>query len=80
MVCTFPDDYPTSSAPIIEIEVTKGLSLDRGEELKAIAESVATENIGLPSIFTVAEAIKDWLIDNNIPGQDGSMYSGWSFV
>jgi hypothetical protein len=23
----------------------------------------------------ICEAVKDWVIDNNIPGQDGSMYA-----
>ncbi len=76
LVCELPTDYPTSEAPILNIEVVKGLSMDRGEELKQFADKIAVENIGLPSIFTVAEGVKEWLVDNNIPGQDGSMYSG----
>ena len=31
--------------------------------------------MGGPSIFGIAEAIKDWLMDNNNSGQDGSMYA-----
>lgn len=29
----------------------------------------------MPSIYTIAEAIRSWLVDNNVPGQDGSMYA-----
>ena len=76
LICEMPSDYPSSCAPIINLEVIKGLSLDRGDELKAVAVKVAEDNVGLPSVFTIAEAIKEWLVDNNIPGQDGSMYSG----
>ncbi len=78
VVCEMPADYPTSVPPILTIEVIKGLSLDRGDELLLVAQKIANENIGLPSIFTVAEGVKEWLQDNNIPGQDGSMYSGIS--
>ena len=75
-MCEFPADYPNTVAPILEVVVTKGLSLDRGDELLLVAQNAANENIGLPSIFTIAELVKEWLVDNNIPGQDGSMYSG----
>lgn len=76
LVCEFPPDYPTTAPPVLSIRVIKGLSVDRGDELLLMAEKIASENIGLPSIFTIAEGVKEWLIDNNIPGQDGSMYSG----
>lgn len=76
LICELPSDYPTSVPPILSIKVLKGLSVDRGDELLAVAQKCAEENIGLPSIFTIAELVKEWLIDNNIPGQDGSMYSG----
>ena len=33
------------------------------------------ENLGMPSIFATAEAIREWLVENNIEGQDGSMYA-----
>lgn len=44
--------------------------------MKEVADRVALENLGAPSVFAVAEAVKEWLVDNNIAGQDGSMYSG----
>lgn len=29
----------------------------------------------MPSIYIIAEAIRAWLQDNNVQGQDGSMYA-----
>jgi len=29
----------------------------------------------MASIFTVAEAVREWLVDHNVTGQDGSMYA-----
>ena len=29
----------------------------------------------MPSIYTIAEAVRTWLQDNNVAGQDGSMYA-----
>ena len=57
------------------IEVQKGLGKKHADELRAIALENAESNIGGPSIFVIAEAIKDWLMDNNNAGQDGSMYA-----
>jgi hypothetical protein len=71
-----PATYPSSSPPILSIQIVKGLSATQGDELKEVADRVASENIGVPSVFAVAEAVKEWLVDNNIAGQDGSMYSG----
>lgn len=52
------------------------MSANQADEVKELADRVALENIGAPSVFAVAEAVKEWLVDNNIAGQDGSMYSG----
>ena len=71
-----PPTYPSDTIPIISIQIEKGLSANQSDELKELADRVAQENIGAPSIFAVAEAVKEWLVDNNIAGQDGSMYSG----
>lgn len=50
--------------------------MNQADEVKEVADRVALENVGAPSVFAVAEAVKEWLVDNNIAGQDGSMYSG----
>ena len=54
----------------------KGLGSSQVDELMEIIGGVLQENIGTPSIFTTAEAVREWLVDNNTPGQDGSMYAG----
>jgi hypothetical protein len=33
----------------------------------------------MPCAFVVAEAVKEWLVENNTEGQDGSMYSGMCY-
>ena len=57
------------------LEIEKGLGRKHADELKGKVIQCATENVGMPSIFTITELIKEWLSDNNIPGQDGSMYA-----
>ena len=74
LIIEFPPDYP-SVVPTVEIEVEKGLGKKHADELRLIALENAESNVGCPSIFGIAEAIKDWLMDNNNPGQDGSMYA-----
>jgi DRG Family Regulatory Proteins, Tma46/RWD domain len=74
LLVEFPVDYP-SVVPIIGIDVEKGLGKKHSDELRVIALEHAESNVGGPSIFVIAEAIKDWLMDNNNPGQDGSMYA-----
>jgi hypothetical protein len=72
---TLPADYPGSVPPLMEMEVEKGLGKKHIEELREIINKTATENIGMPSVFTIAEAAREWLRDNNVAGQDGSMYA-----
>lgn len=76
LVCELPRTYPEETAPFLSIEIEKGLSSIHADELAILADTTATENIGMPCVFTVAEILKEWLIDNNVAGQDGSMYSG----
>lgn len=72
--CEFPHDYP-ETLPLVSIEVEKGLGKKHAEELQELVNARADENIGTPSIYVIAEAVREWLLDNNIPGQDGSMYA-----
>ena len=76
LLCEFPPNYPSDGPPILTIKGEKGLSATQVEELQTLADSSALENVGMASIFTVTEVVKEWLADNNIAGQDGSMYSG----
>ncbi len=61
---------------MLDIQNEKGLSNDQIDELKSICIKTADENIGMPSVFMVTSGMQEWLQENNIPGQDGSMYSG----
>jgi len=74
LVVTYPPAYP-SVVPSIVVEAEKGLGKKQVEELQQLADDTAAANVGMPSIFVVAEALKEWLADNNKPGQDGSMYA-----
>ena len=74
LVVDYPSDYP-SVVPNISIEPEKGLGKKQIDELQIVAKEVADSNVGMPSVFVIAEAIKEWLADNNKPGQDGSMYA-----
>lgn len=76
LVAAMTNAYPTSEPIFVHIERRKGLSIEQGDELKELANNVASENLGMPSIFIVANAMQEWLQENNSPGQDGSMYSG----
>jgi hypothetical protein len=76
LICTIPSDYPSGDGlPAFEVEPFKGLGKKQCEEIIKIAEESALENQGMASIFTVAEAVREWLVDNNVAGQDGSMYA-----
>ena len=76
LLATFPPEYPGSAPPELTVEVEKGLGRRQKEDLEALADSTAaSEGVGVPVIFTVCEALKEWLCDNNVAGQDGSMYS-----
>ena len=74
LICKVSLEYP-DLPPELSIEAVKGLSKKQCDDLLEIANRTAVENLGMPSIFTIAEAVREWLVDNNIAGQDGSMYA-----
>ena len=74
LICEVPPEYP-EVVPTINIEVIKGLGASHEEEIMALGNEKLAENLGMPSIFATAEAIREWLVENNIEGQDGSMYA-----
>ena len=57
LVCSMPDDYP-ECVPEITIDVEKGLSRLKHEEAIALANTTAEDNMGMPSIFVIAEALR----------------------
>jgi len=76
LVATIPLNYPEEIGPELDIEILKGLAEEQRKILLDIALMTAEANMGMPSIFSCCEAIREWLFDNNIKGQDdGSMYA-----
>lgn len=76
LVAAMVQDYPTTSSVLFEIEGKKGLSPDQIEEAKVLCAKTAEENIGMSIVFMLTSSLQEWLQENNIPGHDGSMYSG----
>lgn len=74
LVTSMPSDYP-NIPPNLTIEVVKGLNSKQASDLLELANNCAQENVGMPSVFVICEAVREWLLDNNLPGQDGSMYA-----
>lgn len=37
------------------------------EELLQLAQTQAEENVGMAMGYTIAESLKEWLADNNVP-------------
>lgn len=69
LIATIPMDYP-ESLPQLDIELVKGLADDHREELKVLADEEAEANAGAPSIFAIAERLREWLVENNMKGLD----------
>ncbi|KAL7555797.1 hypothetical protein ACA910_002263 [Epithemia clementina (nom. ined.)] len=69
-----PPHYPgedDADLPKLQVRILKGLAQDpHGVELQALAEEEASANRGLPSIYAVAEKLREWLVEHNRPGLD----------
>jgi len=66
---TYPEEHPE-----LNIEITKGLAEDQIEEIFNVAKEEVDANEGMPCLFSVCEAVRGWLLDNN-KEFDGSMYA-----
>jgi hypothetical protein len=64
MFVTYPPTYPSVPAAI-NLRNEKGLIARQIEELKAILEERAAAALGEVSIYTIAEGLKEYLLDNN---------------
>lgn len=76
LLCAMTADYPSDRPLLTACQVEKGLGETHLSELIEICRTAAENNVGMPSIYLVVEAAKEWLQINNLPGLDGSMYSG----
>lgn len=76
LVVTVPLDYPEVGSPVFDLEILKGLSEDNKKELLDVAIEEADANAGMPAVFAVCEAVRNWLADNNVKGlDDASMHA-----
>lgn len=48
----------------------QGLANEHRDQVSQIAKDEAEASMGIPSIYTVCEAIRAWLVDNNVKGLD----------
>jgi hypothetical protein len=69
LLVNLPEMYP-EVCPELDIEIVKGLAEEQRLDLKQLADEEATANQGVPSIFAVAERLREWLLENNVKGLD----------
>lgn len=56
-------DYPTTCI-LVTIHALSGLSAIKRKALQGVVENLASENIGIPSAFTICEGLNEWLYEN----------------
>ena len=69
LIVELPATYP-EVLPVLDCQIVKGLVEEHRQELLALAQEEATANEGVPSIFAVAERLREWLAENNQKGLD----------
>lgn len=69
LIAELPADYP-EALPKLDCKITKGLVEDHRQELLTLAQEEAAANEGVPSIFAIAERLREWLAENNQKGLD----------
>ncbi|KAG6964333.1 hypothetical protein JG688_00007762 [Phytophthora aleatoria] len=62
-----PDTYPD-----IEVLVKKGLADSQVKEIKELMAQQIEENMGMAMMYTLSEAVREYLVENNREGNDGS--------
>ena len=66
MMVELPPDYPTVS-PIVRLRSEKGLVERQMNELNTILQDRLDSLLGEVAIFTLAEGLKEYLVDHNQP-------------
>ena len=69
LIVDLPPDYP-EALPILDCQIIKGLVEEHRQELLSLAQEEAAANEGVPSIFAIAERLREWLAENNQKGLD----------
>lgn len=72
--CAWPAEYP-EVAPEVSVEVLRGIAKEQVGQVVALVEEAIEENLGSPMVYTLAEAVREWLVEHNVPGEDGSAYA-----
>jgi hypothetical protein len=71
LLVDLPTLYPDEAQlPHLSIEIITGLATEHIQLLQNIANEEALANEGSPSIFAVAERLREWLLENNVKGLD----------
>lgn len=70
MVVEMPPSYPSTDPPMITLTNIKDLPDSQMDAMRAIVDEAVTENVGEALVFTVGEAVKEWLVDNNVKHLD----------
>uniref|UniRef100_K3X4E1 RWD domain-containing protein n=1 Tax=Globisporangium ultimum (strain ATCC 200006 / CBS 805.95 / DAOM BR144) TaxID=431595 RepID=K3X4E1_GLOUD len=71
--CMIPETYPDVE-PKIDVVLDKGLSDTQHKEIVALLKEQIQENVGMAMVFTLCEAVREYLVENNHKGNDGSEY------
>jgi hypothetical protein len=50
----------------LKLTVDKGLMPEQLATLEELMKSTGQDCMGMPMIFTIASAVKDWLVANNV--------------
>ncbi|CAH0483089.1 unnamed protein product [Peronospora belbahrii] len=66
-----PETYPDVE-PNLEVVVKKGLADRHVKEIKQILDKQIEENMGMAMMYTLSETVRDYLVENNREGNDGS--------
>ena len=69
LIVDLPSDYP-EVLPILDVTSIRGLGPEQMETLLTLANEEAEQYTGMPAIYSVCEAMREWLAGNNVKGLD----------
>jgi len=74
LVCKYTPKYP-EELPDLSVKVVRGLTDKQVVALTGVITVCAEENIGMPMVYTITDVVVQWLLDNNRPMSDGSIFA-----
>eukprot|EP00944_MAST-04C_sp_MAST-4C-sp1_P007698 g7698.t1 len=74
LICEYTPKYPDEKATL-DVKVVKGLKESQRKEILALIDTCQEENIGMPCVYSMADAIVEYLQENNRPAGDGSIHA-----